>query len=310
VRWCDQEDFFNWTVTSTTQAGSFRIPTGSMIVGGLQTRNYACLWTDLDLWSMEYIAPPLVFSFNKIAGNCGLIGKHAMTQLAGNVYWMGKSNFFSMTGNGVQPIPCTVWDVAFQNLDTDNQTKCIAASNTPFNEVIFFFPSESGGTGEPDRYVKYNTMENSWDYGSLGRTAWIDQSVLGKPIGASPSSLIFSHETGYDADTQAMTASFTTGYWVISEGQEYGFVDFVIPVFKYGTIAGSPGAEIMVTLLATDYPGDTPREYGPYVVTSSTQFINCRLRGRQMAIKVETTDTGSFWRLGAVRFRVAIDGRR
>jgi hypothetical protein len=310
VKWSDQEDFFNWTVTATTQAGEFRVPTGSRLVGALQTRNYACLWTDLDLWAMDYIGPPLVYGFNKIAGNCGLIAKHAVAQLSGNVYWMGKSNFFAMTGNGVSPIPCSVWDYCFQNLDTANQTKCVAASNTPFNEVLFFFPSASGGTGEPDRYVKLNTIENAWDYGILARTAWIDESVLGQPIAASPSGLIFSQETGQDADGAAISASFTSGYWVISEGEEFAFVDWIIPDFKYGKIATPTGANIQVTLYATDYPGQTPRTYGPYNVTSSTEAITTRLRGRQMAIKVSTDDIGSFWRLGAVRFRYAVDGRR
>lgn len=311
IVWSDQENFFEWTVTATTQAGSFRVPTGSKIVGGLQTRNYACIWTDLDLWSMEYLGPPLVFGFNKIAANCGLIGNHAMAQLAGNVYWMGKSNFFGMTGQGIAPIPCSVWDFCFQDLDTVNQGKSVAASNTPFNEVLFFFPSASGGTGENDKYVKLNTMYSTWDYGVLARSAWIDQSVLGSPIAASPSSgLIYSQESGYDADGSAISASFTTGYWSLTEAEDFAFVDFVIPDFKYGTIAGTPGANITVTLLATDYPGDTPREYGPYNVTSTTKFISCRLRGRQMAARIESDDIGSFWRLGGIRFRMAIDGRR
>src|SRR5262249_31359258 len=47
VRWSDQENFFEWTVTSTTQAGSYRIPRGSLIVGGLQGPQQSLLWTDL-----------------------------------------------------------------------------------------------------------------------------------------------------------------------------------------------------------------------------------------------------------------------
>ncbi|HEY6861664.1 MAG TPA: ubiquitin-activating E1 FCCH domain-containing protein [Pseudolabrys sp.] len=310
VRWSDQEDFFTWTVTATTQAGSFHIPTGSKLVGGLQTRNFACLWTDIDLWSMEYIGPPLVFSFNKLAGNCGLIGKHAVAQMANNVYWMGQKNFFSMTGNGISPIPCSVWDACFQDLDTTHQHLSIAATNTPFNEVLFFFPSVSVGSGDPDKYVKFNTLSPAWDYGTLSRTAWIDTSVLGNPIGASSAGVIYTQESGYDADGSPINASFTTGYWVLSEGEEFAFVDWFVPDFKYGTFSGTQGANLQITLYATDYPGQTPRTYGPYTVTSSTEAITTRLRGRQMAMKVESNDVGSFWRLGAMRLRYAISGRR
>lgn len=310
IRWSDQEDFFNWTVTATTQAGSFTVPTGSRIVGGMQTRNLACIWTDLDLWGMDYVGPPLVFGFNKIASNCGLIGKHAAAQLADKVYWMGRSNFFALAGGGVGPLPCSVWDRVFQDLDTANQTKCVAGSNTPFSEVLFFYPSVSGGTGEPDKYVKLNTIEGAWDYGTLGRTAWIDESVLGTPIAASPQGFIFSQESGEDADGQPIMASFTTGYWVIAEGEEFAFVDWVLPDFKYGKVTNPTGANIQVTFYVTDFPGQTPRTYGPYNVTSTTEVINTRFRGRQMAMKVSTSDVGSFWRLGAIRFRYATNGRR
>ncbi len=313
VRWSDQENFFEWTETATTQAGSFHIPTGSALKGAIQAHNYAYLWTDLDLWAMNYIGPPLVYGFNKVAANCGLNGKHTVAQLADGIYWMGRSNFFALSGGGVSPIPCSVWDAVFQDIDTDNLSKCVAGSNTPFNEIIFFYPSASGGTGENDKYVKYNTLFQAWDYGTLGRSAWIDQSVLGMPIASSTTgtvSTVYSQESGYDADNAPITASFTTGYWVIAEGEEFAFVDFVTPDFKYGTFAGSPDANLTVTFHVINYPGDTPRDYGPYDVISTTQFISTRFRGRQMAMTVESSDVGSFWRIGAVRFRYAVDGRR
>lgn len=313
VRWSDQEDFFNWTVTITTQAGSFHIPTGSAIKGALQARNYAYIWTDLDLWAMNYLGPPLVYGFNKVAANCGLNGQHAVCQQGDSIYWMGRSNFFGLTAAGVSPVPCSVWDVVFQDIDTAHLSKCVAAPNTPFNEILFFYPSSSGGTGENDKYAKLNTLNGAWDYGTLGRTAWIDQSVLGMPIASATNasvSTIYSQESGYDADNQPITPSFTTGYWVMAEGEEFAFVDFVIPDFKYGTFSGSTTANLSVTFHVIDFPGDTPRNYGPYNVTSSTQFISTRFRGRQMAMTVSSSDTGSFWRIGAIRFRYGVDGRR
>ena len=37
--------------------------------------------------------------------------------------------------------------------------------------------------------------------------------------------------------------------------------------------------------------------YGPYTVTSATEYIPVRFRGRLMAVKALSTDLGSFWRL-------------
>jgi hypothetical protein len=308
VRWSDQENFLNWTVASTTQAGSFHIPTGSKIVGGLQGAQSALIWTDLDLWAMNYLGPPLVFGFNKIGAGCGLAGAHAAAQLGTAVMWMGRSNFFEYGAGGVQVIPCPVWDQVFQNINTAHLDKVVAGANTPFNEVFFFYPSASSSVC--DRYVKYNKQERAWDYGSLGRAAWIDQSVLGAPIGATPSGLLLQHEMTADAAGAPITASFETGYFAIAEGEGMAFVDWLIPDFKWTTAAGTGSASITLTLKATDYPGDTPRLYGPFTVTQATQFVELRLRGRLMSIKVESSDLGSFWRLGNIRYRYAPDGRR
>lgn len=316
VRWSDQLDFLTWTPTAANQAGSYRISTGSRIVGGMQAANRGLIWTDLDVWSMTYTGAPgintqsFVFSFEKIGSNCGLIAKHATAQLGGAVYWMGKSNFFRMTGGGPQPIPCSVWDVAFQDLNRTYESKCFAWSNTPFNEVWFFFVSTSGASTECDKFVKLNTLDNTWDYGTLSRTIGIDQSVLGYPLASTSGGLIYQHESGYDNDNAPINVVMETGAFMLQEGDDIIFVDRIWPDFKYGLFGGSQAAQISLTLYARDYPNDTLRTYGPYTVTQATTFVSTRARGRQFYVRVESSDTGSFWRLGNLRFRFASDGRR
>lgn len=319
--WSDQLDYTFWeagVVNPTTglfsQAGSARIPTGSKIVAGLQAPQQALLWTDLDLWAINYIGNPTIGTFGqtKISSSCGAIGKHAVAQMGNTVMWMGLSNFFVLSGNGVTPIPCSVWDAVFQDLDVDNAYKSVACPNTPFNEVAWMYPSLSGGSGEPDTYVKLNITDGSWDIGpinSMPRSAWIDQSVLGMPIGASPAGIVYQQETGTDADGQPMEWSFRTGYWMISEGEDVAFVDRVIPDFKFGTYGGASNASIQITLYSVMYPGGDERSYGPYTVTSSSTTVSTRLRGRQMAIEIAGSDLGTFARLGRVRFRWAPSGR-
>ena len=308
VAWSDIGDFEAWTPLTTNQAGSYRIPTGSKIVGGIQGPQNGLIWTDLDMWSMNYLGYPLVFGFTKVGANCGLAGKHAACQLSGNVYWMGQSNFFMFGGSGVQVIPCPIWDYVFQNVDTANIYKTVACANTSFNEVWWFFPA-SAGSGEPNRYVKYNTLERTWDYGVLSRTAWIDQSVLGPPIAASPDSYIWQHETTEDAAGSAIVSSMQTGYFVVNEAHEKTFIDLIWPDFKYGLYGGSQGASIQVTVYGADYPTDTPTAFGPFTMNSTTQYINLRMRARLVAMKFESSDLGSFWRIGNVRVRYAQDGK-
>ena len=311
VSWSTVGDFTNFVVLTTDQAGSFRIPIGSKCMGGMAVANQDLIWTDLDIWAMNYLGPPLVFGFNKIGGGAGLISSHAAQQLRGNVYWMGPSNFYSLTTNGVAVMPCPVWDFVFQNLNTAFQTNIRAMPNTPFNECGWLFPSAASTNGECDSYVKFNMVEQSWDYGALPRSAWIDQGVFGNPIGATPTGVIYQHETSMDAAGMPLAANFTTGYFYISEGEDFAFVDQILPDFKWGFFDAGQTAQIQITVNVVNYPGDTPQTFGPYTVTQQTQYIpGFRARGRQMSFTVASNDVGSWWRLGHVRYRFAPSGRR
>lgn len=310
IRWCAASDFNTWIASSTNQAGRFRIPTGSRIVGGLQAPQQGLIWTDLDMWSMQYVQPPLVFGFTKIMTGCGLVGKHVANVLGGIVYWMSQKQFFVKGSAGPQPLPCTVWDVVFQDIDTANVDKVVCAVNSEFNEVTWYYPSASGGTGQIDRYVKFNPVEKAWDTGTVARTAWIDQSVLGSPIGSGTDNVIYQHEMGYDANGIAMAPYFETGYFVLADGEDFIFLDELLPDMKWGTSAGSQTASVQITITMVDWPNGPERSYGPFTMTAAKQFINTRCRGRQAKIKIQSSDPGSFWRLGRIRYRFARDGRR
>jgi hypothetical protein len=311
IRWSDIEDFTQWVATPTNQAGSYRIPTGSKIVAGIQGPQQGLLWTDLDLWAMQYIGPPFVYGFNKIGSNCGAISRHCTGQLNGAIYWMSQKQFFMSMGSGPQTIPCPVWDVIFQNINTSYLYKVTCGVNSQFNEVTWYYPSAS--STENDSYVKYNTVLQQWDYGTLGRTAWIDQSVLGSPIGAGSDNYLYQHEVGNDAangtQTTAMLSSFQTGYFQLNEADNLIFIDQIWPDMKWGTYSGNPNATVQITFYVTNYPGDTPVAYGPYTMTQATEYISVRIRARLMAFNISSSDVGTFWRLGAIRYRYQIDGR-
>jgi hypothetical protein len=211
-----------------------------------------------------------------------------------------------------------VWDVVFQNLDTSidpvsgvsRTQKIRVAVNSRFGEIQWFYPSISGGTGEVDSYVKYNVYLNVWDFGTLGRSAWVDQSVLGPPIGADPTTLLLQqHETSNDADGVAMLPSFQTGYYALNEGDQKTFIDWIWPDAKWGMMSQAKTAALQITFLTLDYPGDTPQVFGPYTVTQATEYFYTRLRARLLAVKISSSDLGSFWRIGNIRYRYAPDGK-
>lgn len=325
IRWSDIDNFDTptaWTALSTNQAGSYRLPKGSKIVGCLQGPQQALVWTDLAIWSMQYVGQPYVYSFNEIAVGTGMIARKAAGSFNGVVYWMGPTQFYKLDGGGVAPIACPVWDVIFQDIDTNNINKIRCAVNTRFAEVAWYYPTTTSN-GEVAKYVKYNAMLQTWDYGNIGRSAWINESVLGAPIGADPSSqYIYQHETSTDAANGTtpvpMDSYYQTGYFALSNADVKTLIDQVWPDAKWGyyngtsnpvTTAPYPSATLLLTFYVVDYPGDTPSVYGPFTLTEATQFITPRFRGRLVSIKVESNDLGTWWRIGAMRYRYAPDGK-
>jgi hypothetical protein len=308
VRWCDISNFTSWVGTVTNQAGSYRIPKGSKIVGGIQGPQQGLLWTDLGLWSMQYVNQPLIYSFNEVASGCGLVGRKATGTLAGEVYWMSQSQFFKLSGNGVEPVQCPIWDVIFQDIDTDYWENVRCAPNSRFGEIAWYYPT-TNSNGVPTKYVKYNALLNQWDFGELTRTAWIDQSVNGPPIGAGGDLNIYQHETQNNADGGVMNSWFQTGYFTIQEGDLKTFLDQVWPDMKWGFYDHPQTASVTITFYTADYPGDTPKAYS-YTVTQGTQFVTPRFRARLVSIKVESNDSAdAFWRLGNLRYRFQPDGK-
>ena len=315
IRWCDVDNYNQWVGQITNQAGSYRIPKGSRIVQCIQGPQQGLVWTDLGCWAMQYVGPPYVYQFNELGTGCGLIGRKAAGSVNGVVYWMGQSQFYRLSGGGVEPVRCPIWDVVFQDLDTSNLDKIRIAPNSRFGEITWYFPTLSNG-GENEGYVKYNYNLDQWDYGFnsianpyVARSAWINESVLGPPIGAGLNRYIFQHETSQNADGVAMNSYFQTGYFALSEADVKMFIDQVWPDMKWGYFGGVQDANINMTFYVTDYPGQTATTHGPFILTQATTFITPRFRGRLVSIRIESNDIDSFWRLGNFRYRIQPDGR-
>ena len=314
MRWSDVADFTVWQATANNQAGSYRIPEGSTIVGAMQGPQQGFVWTDLALWSMQYVGAPYVFSFNKISEGCGLIAKKAWGTLGNTVYWMSPKKFNRMAGGGPEDIDCPIWDTVFQNINLDYASEIRCATNSIFNEVTWYYPSANSNTN--DLYVKYDIETGQWDYGSLDRVAWADQSVLGMPLGADANGYIYQHETGYNNNLLPMTSYFKTGYMALNEADNLVFIDQIWPNMKWQTtdLATDP-AVLYITFYGANYPGDTPTVYGPYEMTQSTEYIATRIRNRLLAIQISTADgynvsaSNIFYRVGAMRYRYQLDGK-
>jgi hypothetical protein len=308
IRWSDQEGPFDWTPTATNTAGSQRISSGSEIISAQKTRQEMLIWTDTSLHAMRFVGPPFTFGVSMLANNVSIIGPNAVTTVGDKVFWMDRENFFVYTGR-VQVIPCTLLRYVFDDINLEQNFKCFAASNKMFDEVFWFYPSADAS--EIDRYVKFNFTENTWDLGTLSRTAWADYGIHNNPRGSGQSgdtNYIYVHESGDDDDGSAMEAFIESADFDLGDGEQFMFMDRLIP--DIDITSTDADASVNYILKTRNYPGDSLATNSTNAVKSSTQQAFLRSRSRQATLRIESDTTDITWTLGDLRLGLRPDGRR
>ena len=192
-----------------------------------------------------------------------------------------------------------------------------------------------------DRYVIYNHLEKIWYYGTWNctgarpRTAWLDSPLRAQPIAgiAYNSNNVYQnadvvyHETTVDNNETntptAISAYVQSSDFDIGDGHNFGFVWRLIPDITFNSsTSAAPAANFSVR--PRTFPGANYGSADNRAVTSTqsytsttvynvqlfTEQVYVRIRGRQMAFKIESTDLGTSWQLGVPRIDVRPDGRR
>ena len=324
IRWSDQEDVFNWTPSATNFAGSQRLSRGTEIITARQARQEVLVWTDAALYSMQYEGGDAVWSVQLLGDNISIASQNATAYAGSTAYWMGKDKFYRYDGT-VMTLPCNVKRYVFNDINTEQFNQVAAGTNEGFNEVWWFYPSAGETTN--DRYVVYNYQENVWYYGTLARTAWLDSGLRDRPIAATYSNNLVEHEKGNDdkqtSVTAAITASITSSEFDLDDGHSFVFISRMLPDVTFdGSSAVSPAATMTISPMSNSGSGyNNPLSEGGdaagTVTRSATvpieQFtgqVYLRLRGRQVAFKMESTAEGVAWQLGSPRLDMRPDGRR
>ena len=203
----------------------------------------------------------------------------------------------------------------------------------------------TGTAGSPniliDRYVIYNHLERAWYYGTMNgttvrpRTAWLDSPLRSEPMaaigyvssGTYTNGAVVYHETTVDNNETntpvAIDAYVQSSDFDIGDGHNFGFVWRLIPDITFdGSSSAAPSVNF--TVRPRQNPGSnygtsnnpsvaSAQSYAStttYNVQQFTQQVFVRIRGRQMAFKISSSDLGTQWQLGVPRIDVRPDGRR
>lgn len=325
IRWADQDTPSDWTPTQTNTAGDLRISRGSKIVRALPTRQEILVWTDTNLYTLQFLGTTDVFGLQEYADNISIASPRAMTSAANITYWMGQDKFYAYTGR-VETLPCTLRNHVFNNINFTQVDQIICGTNEQWNEVWWFYPTADSDYN--NAYVVYNHLERIWYYGTMDRTAWLDTPLRQYPQATNTElnavdgdvtvgdGFLYNHENGLNDDLLPIDSYIQSSDFDLDDGDNFMLTRRILPDVGFeGSTTASP--EVTLTIRPRNFPGGPvsidPTDTQRIIETSVGQYTDqvfVRARARQMALKVRSQDLDVQWQLGAPRLDVRQDGRR
>ena len=230
-----------------------------------------------------------------------------------------------MYSGRVETLPCTLWQYIFNDINKDQAFQVFAGSNESYSEIWWFYCSS--GSTTVDKYVIFNYLERVWYYGTMGRTAWLDSGTRQYPMAADYNRRILFHESAVDdvaGDAPvAINAYVQSSDFDIGDGHNFGFVWRILPDINFnGSNVNNPYVTMQVkprrnsgtpygtaddpTVTSADDFSGAPT----YNIQEFTGQVYTRLRGRQLAFRIESNSLGVAWQLGSPRIDIRNDGRR
>jgi hypothetical protein len=303
VQWSDQENNELWAPAANNQAGDFLLSTTGQLRAGVKIRGEILLLTSEDAHVARFIGQPLIFSFERVGTDCGIISPSAHATIGSGAVWMGRTGNFYTYDGAVRTLPCDVGDYVLQTLDVVKGSQVTCGHLSERHEIWWFYPSVNSADMDNDSYVVWNYQENWWAIGSMQRTAWTDRGIWQYPVAASQDGHLYQHEQGYTASGQSRigTVFAQSGAFGIGTGDRIGWVTQVMPDEK-------TQGDVSITLKARYTPTGSETTFGPYLVRADG-YTDTRAQGREMKVRIDAIRDDA-WRVGNFRAEVKPGGGR
>lgn len=304
ARWCDQGNNRAWVPDGSNLAGETPLQAGGRMVGGVSARQQNIIVSDEAAYGMQFTGSSGdVFKFNLLGRGCGLIGMKAIAEHDGIAFWMSNNgNFYRCDGSAPVPLDSTLRRDVATNLSANQNEKIHAGINTAFLEVWWTYADSRVGT-ECNSYVIHNWAENHWSCGTWDRTSWVPQGIFDTPIGFK-SGAAYKHETGYAWDGSSISASLTSSWFNIKDGDKLMAVTRLVPDFD------DQQGNVSCQMSFKRYPNATAVAGSVYTFAPTTESVAIRRQGRQAQLSFSSLTNPSFWRIGAFSMEIQETGAK
>ena len=215
------------------------------------------MFTENSLHSVQFVGAPFTFGAAIIGTNVRIAGPNTAIAVNDVVFWMGQENFYLYDGR-INPIPCSVRQYVFDDINRNQSFKFFAGSLSSNSEVWWYYCSKN--SSEIDRYVIYNYLEKTWYYGTLARTAWNDRASGSRLFPQAPGTdgVLYNHENGLDDGSvnppAAVNAFVQSADFDIGDGQQFMLINRVIPDLNFSD-SDAAAPQVTFTMGARNYNG-------------------------------------------------------
>lgn len=308
IRHSSERNNNEWATGNDTTAREYILPGGGKIVGARVLGDYLLCWTTEALFLGQFVgAIEQIWRFDRVGGNCGLIGPNAAAILGLTAYWLsGDDQYRRYTlGQAPEVVECPLRSDIVDHLALGQSDKVVASTCAQYNEVRFDYPDSRDGI-ENSRYhvlTAAGSDAGAWARGKQGRTAYVDAAPSDFPCATTFEGNIYWQERGNSTDGGALSGFLETNDLNLGLDRS-GFVRKLWPDFldQIGPVS--------VTVYARFKLQDQETAHGPYTLTPGRDELDLRVSGRFFRLRYDFNSSPAYWRIGLPVFDLQAMGLR
>jgi hypothetical protein len=181
VKWSDAIQFGTstnqivWDATQTTNnAGENTLADiKTELLDGLPLGNFFVIYSEDQVWLMEYTGTSLMFNFRRLFPTGGIINTNCVVEVEGQHFVFGQDDIYIHDGSTKKSIADgRVRRAIFDTLDRNSKHRFFVSHDTQNNLVYFSYVSKESNIGFPNsvfcnRAAVFNYRNNTWSFMDL-----------------------------------------------------------------------------------------------------------------------------------------------
>jgi hypothetical protein len=331
IRWSDaipegasNNGSTTWTTASTaSEANQITVGgTKGHLLNALPMGNDLMVYKEDSIYSLTYTGGTFTFNLRERFKDIGLFARDAVVQIGNNEHVLVSTNDV-VKHNGTRMVSIVddqVRTYLFSQIDSTYAYKTFLVHNKVKNEVWVCYPKTGATNGFPDEALIWNYRDSTWSVRDLPGANYIARGIVNPTLTNvwSAASTTWAADTlnwaqqpyNPTIDSLLMCGTNDTKMYLADTGITFNGTSINSYMERIGLHAGSPSNVKSVTKIFPRFEGtgtvnisvgmEVNANEGvsysdPVAFTIGTDSeIDCRVRGRFLAIKVENTTGNQF----------------